>query len=95
MEPVLRRLYHRLKGSMSMTAQPESPVSPVKIRLDDSQMETLSDALKVAGAAMRGAALVADAVGERFTADIANGRAEEFEQLLALGEGITRITVRF
>lgn len=83
----------------------ESPVSPVmavesepesrKIRLNDEQMETLSDALKVAGASMRGAALLADAIGETFTARLAEERAERFEELLALGEGITRVTVRF
>ena len=79
---------------MSMSS-PVSSVDPRKVRLDDDQMETLADALKVAAAAMHGASLLADSLGETFTARIATERAEQFEQLLVLGEGVTRVTVRF
>lgn len=80
-----------------MYAQPGSPVSPVdptKVRLTDEQMTTLRDALKVAAAAMHGSADIARSLGDSFIASQAENRAEEFESLLTLGEGVTRVTVR-
>jgi len=68
---------------------------PRKVRLDDEQMETLSEALTIAGVSMRNAAALARALDEPFTAGICEERAQRFEQLLALGEGVTRVTVRF
>ena len=78
-----------------MSEAPVSSVEPVKVRLDDDQMDTLREALKVAAAAMTGAALLADALGESFTARRCEEDARRFEDLWQQGAGVTRITVRF
>ncbi len=77
------------------TSSPVSAVEPLKIRLTDEQVETANDALKVAAAAMRGAALLAESMDETFTAQICEERARRFEDLLSKGEGVARITVRY
>jgi hypothetical protein len=73
----------------------DAQTEPRKVRLDDEQVKTLADALVLAGVAMRNAAAVAEALEDPFIARQCVERAERFETLLALGEGVTRVTVRF
>lgn len=68
---------------------------PTKVRLTDEQMETLAEALTIAGVSMRSAASLARALEDSFVAQACDRRAERFEDLLALGRGVTRVTVRF
>ncbi len=82
-----------------MTAQTETvdaqPQDPRKVRLTGDQIDDLAEARRIAAVSMRNSATLAEALDDRFVAQACIARAEKFESMLAEGQGLTRITVRF
>jgi hypothetical protein len=65
-----------------------------KIRLNEEQMATLSEALRIAAVATYAAADLAEGVLDMVNAGALRDQAEDFELLLGYADQVERITVR-